>query len=63
MGFKLNGTSRRDEVDELPQEHHGYFFDLDSTEVRNSENLGEKYTVDCYECGKFSKAMVNASIH
>ncbi|KAF8136787.1 hypothetical protein EV363DRAFT_1211859 [Boletus edulis] len=45
---------RRDEVDELPEEHHGYLFDLDSTEVRNSENLGEKYTVDSYECGNWT---------
>lgn len=63
LGFQLNGTSRRDEVDELPQEHHGYLFDLDSTEVRHSENLGEKYTVDSYECGKCSRMIVIAGMN
>jgi hypothetical protein len=63
LGLNLNGTSRRDEVDELPQEHHGYLFDLDGTEVRNSENLGEKYTVDCYECGKYSKVIMIAGMN
>ncbi|KAG8216101.1 hypothetical protein J3R82DRAFT_8102 [Butyriboletus roseoflavus] len=44
----------RDDVDKLPEEHQGYLFDLDSTEVRDSENLGGRYSVDSYECGKYS---------
>jgi histone-lysine N-methyltransferase SUV39H len=55
LGTYTGMLLRRDEVDELPQEHHGYLFDLDGTEVRNSENLGEKYTVDCYECGNWTR--------
>ncbi|KAH0827025.1 hypothetical protein J3R83DRAFT_4706 [Lanmaoa asiatica] len=45
-------TGRRDDVTKLPEEHQGYLFDLDSTEITNSENLGGRYTVDCYEYGK-----------
>ncbi|KAG9318857.1 hypothetical protein JVU11DRAFT_963 [Chiua virens] len=48
-------TGRREEVDELPEEHHGYLFDLDSTEVRDSANLGEKYSVNSYEYGNWTR--------
>ncbi|KAN0076899.1 histone-lysine N-methyltransferase [Tylopilus felleus] len=55
LGTYAGMLVRRDEVDELPEEHQGYLFDLDSTEVRNSENFGEKYTVDSYECGNWTR--------
>lgn len=42
---------RREDIDNLPHEHHGYLFDLDCTEIKDDENLGEKYTVDSYFCG------------
>lgn len=42
---------RREDIDNLPNEHHGYLFDLDCTEIKDDENLGEKYTVDSYFCG------------
>ncbi|KAG8217880.1 hypothetical protein J3R82DRAFT_6046 [Butyriboletus roseoflavus] len=48
-------TGRRDDVDKLPEEHQGYLFDLDGTEVRDSENLGGRYSVDSYECGNWTR--------
>lgn len=38
-------------METLPEEHQGYLFDLDGTEVKDGENLGGKYTVDSYTCG------------
>ncbi|KAF8844600.1 SET domain-containing protein [Paxillus ammoniavirescens] len=52
---KLNDVSRREDVEYLPEEHQGYLFDLDSTEVKGAENLGGRYTVDSYEFGNWTR--------
>ncbi|KAF9246134.1 hypothetical protein BU15DRAFT_40201, partial [Melanogaster broomeanus] len=48
-------TGRREDVEDLPNEHRGYLFDLDGTEVRDAENLGGRYTADCYAYGNWTR--------
>ncbi|KAH7889373.1 hypothetical protein F5I97DRAFT_1802012 [Phlebopus sp. FC_14] len=50
----LNVFSRREDAEDL-REHQGYLFDLDGTEVWGGENLGDKYTVDSYTCGNWTR--------
>lgn len=55
MGTYTGKLVRREDIDNLPHEHHGYLFDLDCTEIKDDENLGEKYTVDSYFCGNWTR--------
>jgi len=42
---------RREDADNLPAEHTGYIFDLDSTEIRGQHTRRAKFSVDSYEYG------------
>lgn len=46
---------RREDVDALPEDHYGYLFDLDGTEIKDEENLGSRYTVDSYAHGNWTR--------
>ncbi|KAG2158223.1 uncharacterized protein EDB93DRAFT_1077341 [Suillus bovinus] len=48
-------TGRREDVDNLPPEHIGYVFDLDGTEVRGQHNEGDKFSVDSYDYGNWTR--------
>ncbi|KAL4077105.1 hypothetical protein V8B97DRAFT_2080137 [Scleroderma yunnanense] len=55
MGTYTGRLIRREDIDTLPNPHLGYLFDLDCTEVKDDENLGDKYTVDSYTCGNWTR--------
>ncbi|KIJ16757.1 histone-lysine N-methyltransferase [Paxillus involutus ATCC 200175] len=55
LGTYTGMLFRREDAEHLPEEHQGYLFDLDSTEVKGAENLGGKYTVDSYEFGNWTR--------
>lgn len=42
-------------MDTLPEDHYGYLFDLDGTEIKDEENLGNRYTVDSYAHGNWTR--------
>lgn len=55
VGTYTGKVIRREDVDAIPEEHYGYLFDLDGTEIKNEENLGNRYTVDSYSCGNWTR--------
>lgn len=55
LGIYTGMLLRREDVDNLPPEHIGYVFDLDGTEVRGQHNAGDKYSVDSYDCGNWTR--------
>lgn len=55
LGLYIGTLLRREDVDNLPPEHIGYVFDLDGTEIRGQHNAGDKYSVDSYECGNWTR--------
>ncbi|KIJ69054.1 hypothetical protein HYDPIDRAFT_105624 [Hydnomerulius pinastri MD-312] len=55
LGTYTGMLIRREDVENVPEEHQGYLFDLDGTEVRDGENLGGRYTVDSYACGNWTR--------
>lgn len=55
LGIYTGTLLRREDVDNLPPEHIGYVFDLDGTEVRGQHNAGDKFSVDSYDCGNWTR--------
>ncbi|KAF9218141.1 SET domain-containing protein [Gyrodon lividus] len=55
LGTYTGMLVRREDVENLPDEHQGYLFDLDGTEVRDAENFGGRYTVDSYAYGNWTR--------
>ncbi|KAI6118859.1 hypothetical protein EV401DRAFT_1965707 [Pisolithus croceorrhizus] len=55
IGTYTGKVVRREDVDTLPEEHYGYLFDLDGTEIKSEENLGNRYTVDSYAHGNWTR--------
>lgn len=55
VGIYTGTLLRREDVDNLPPEHIGYVFDLDGTEVRGQHNAGDKFSVDSYDCGNWTR--------
>ncbi|KIK19302.1 hypothetical protein PISMIDRAFT_154171 [Pisolithus microcarpus 441] len=55
LGTYTGKVIRREDVDALPEDHYGYLFDLDGTEIKDEENLGSRYTVDSYAHGNWTR--------
>ncbi|KAG1827181.1 uncharacterized protein BJ212DRAFT_1310733 [Suillus subaureus] len=55
LGIYTGTLLRREDVENLPPEHIGYVFDLDGTEVRGQHNAGDKFSVDSYDCGNWTR--------
>lgn len=55
LGIYTGTLLRREDVENLPPEHIGYVFDLDGTEVRGQHNAGDKFSVDSYGCGNWTR--------
>ncbi|KAH7919012.1 SET domain-containing protein [Leucogyrophana mollusca] len=55
MGLFTGQLVRRDQIEDLPESHAGYIFDLDGTEAKGEVNSGEKFSVDSFECGNWTR--------
>ncbi|KAG1756670.1 SET domain-containing protein [Suillus paluster] len=55
LGIYTGTLVRREDVDNLPPEHIGYVFDLDGTEIRGQHNPGDKFSVDSYDYGNWTR--------
>lgn len=55
LGIYTGTLLRREDVDNLPPEHIGYVFDLDGTEIRGQHNAGDKFSVDSYDYGNWTR--------
>lgn len=55
LGIYTGTLLRREDVENLPPEHIGYVFDLDGTEIRGQDNAGDKFSVDSYDCGNWTR--------
>ncbi|KIM86527.1 hypothetical protein PILCRDRAFT_307091 [Piloderma croceum F 1598] len=54
LGIYTGKLIQRAAAETLPEEHKGYVFDLDSREGDDDDSMEGKYSVDSYECGKWS---------
>ncbi|EGN99339.1 hypothetical protein SERLA73DRAFT_73872 [Serpula lacrymans var. lacrymans S7.3] len=55
LGIYTGTLTRREDVENLPESHMGYLFDLDCTESEDDNDTGDKYSVDSYECGNWTR--------
>ncbi|KAH7913745.1 hypothetical protein BJ138DRAFT_1171124 [Hygrophoropsis aurantiaca] len=55
MGMFTGQLVRREHIENLPDSHANYIFDLDGTEAKGEANPGDKYSVDAFECGNWTR--------